>query len=459
MATSNPGRVSPLSDQLPIQSSDPAYVTPVSHGATGDGSAANADAPGRASDDGSSIDHVQDKAAIAPKPSKRQRTKAHFKRFWWAYLIGSIILLAILLPILFKVIIPAIVQNIVSGQSLPVKSGQLRAVSPTQLNFTLVTELDTPLPATIDELPLDLYRTDDGDIPSFVTLTLPKIKVDGKTESQIVNQTVNIDDLPELITWFNTIFDNSSTEVYVKAKPKVHLGALSYDPSLKKKLSIPSLNYLNGFGVTSMEFTLPPDERGYNMKGVLDLPNSGTLDLYLGNVSFDMYAGDTKLGLVNLYELDMKSGMNHPNFDGEFYFDQLVPNLGAILQSQGDGLTRGVLTLHATGHKTTINGERIAYVEEVLNHKKIPFEIPIITFAADLLSAFVDTDNQSLFGIVGETFGNTTLIDQLRENFDGFKPTGGGDGSQNKSASRKRSPARSSLFYNMLRLGLASSHK
>lgn len=51
------------------------------------------------SDNASSDDHVRDKKAN-PDLSKRQKLKQHFGRFKWWYLLGLVILLAILLPLL-----------------------------------------------------------------------------------------------------------------------------------------------------------------------------------------------------------------------------------------------------------------------------------------------------------------------------------------------------------------------
>lgn len=48
----------------------------------------------------SSADHVAEKAVPAEKLSKRQKVKRHCTRFWLWWLIGTIILLAILLPIM-----------------------------------------------------------------------------------------------------------------------------------------------------------------------------------------------------------------------------------------------------------------------------------------------------------------------------------------------------------------------
>lgn len=51
------------------------------------------------SDNVPSDDHVRDKETAAV-PTKRQKVTQHFSRFKWWYLLGVIILLAILLPIL-----------------------------------------------------------------------------------------------------------------------------------------------------------------------------------------------------------------------------------------------------------------------------------------------------------------------------------------------------------------------
>jgi hypothetical protein len=51
-------------------------------------------------DDASSTDHVQEKTPPKEPVTKWQKVKAHFWRFKWWYLLGLVILLAIMLPIL-----------------------------------------------------------------------------------------------------------------------------------------------------------------------------------------------------------------------------------------------------------------------------------------------------------------------------------------------------------------------
>ena len=74
----------------------PVSPSPVHHHNTSTAYGANDD-PEALEDNGSSVDHVQEKQ---PPLTRWQKVKRHFRRFWWAYLIGFVILLAILLPVL-----------------------------------------------------------------------------------------------------------------------------------------------------------------------------------------------------------------------------------------------------------------------------------------------------------------------------------------------------------------------
>lgn len=50
-------------------------------------------------DNASSVDHIQEKDNTPPL-TRWQKTQRHFRKWWWAYLIGGVVLLAILLPIM-----------------------------------------------------------------------------------------------------------------------------------------------------------------------------------------------------------------------------------------------------------------------------------------------------------------------------------------------------------------------
>lgn len=363
-------------------------------------------------------------------------------------------------------IVPVIVQSIIKSQKLPINSGSIRAVSPTEIEFTLSTSLDSPLPAKIDAMDLSLFNKDTPDYSPFLTLGLPKSSVSKNTEIHVTKQMVTVENHTELVSWFNDIFDLPEAEVSVNGKPVVHLSSLTYKPTLKKTIKLPALNYLEGFGIIDLSFMIPAAEDGTNMKGHLNLPNAGILTLDLGNLTLNMLSGDAKLGLVNVYNVALKPGNNSFDFDGEFYFKELVPNLATILDSQKDALGNGYIELNATGNATVVNGQHIKYVEEVLNKKTLRATIPVITLLTDVIGGVLNGDSSSVYSLVGEVFGNSTLLEKALGHFDSdgrlknetdTKRDLEGDAEARKKL--KRTNPGSSLMWNMLKMGLKSKKR
>lgn len=357
----------------------------------------------------------------------------------------------------FKVIIPAIIDDLIKKQGLPINSGAIRVVSPTQLNMTMSTSLDTPLPASIDPLTLDLFNRNTTDYSPFVHLELPASSINGKTEISVTNQTCQVSNETELARWFNDFFDKKILDLSVAGKSKIHLGALEYDAEVDTTIETPGLNYLEGFGLVNMDFLMPPDENGHNVKGALNIPNAGTLALGLGNLTFNMLLGEVHLGLVNIYDVELSPGNNSIDFDGNFFFDQLVPNLAAILDSQKEALGEGYVEILASGNRSTVNGETIGYIEQVLNSKRVPIRVPVITLLADIFGGLLHSvsgggsSNSSLIDVFGEAVGNTTLFEQLLSHWE--PPETEGDASRRRKKS-KRGLFGGSLMWKLLKLSL-----
>ncbi|KEY67061.1 hypothetical protein S7711_04735 [Stachybotrys chartarum IBT 7711] len=435
---------------------DPSFASPDSpavsmHGARGESGPGDAVPAENPDDRGSTADLVHEKSPEVVL-NKRQKFKRHCGRFKWWYLLGLVIFLAIILPILFEVIIPALVQNIVNDQTLPIHSGIIRALSPTQLSISLNTSLNTPLPARIEPMDMYLYNENTTDYSPFVKLSLPEQHVHHRTYIVVTNQTVTVDNEDELVAWFNDIFDLPLAGLSVRASPRIHLGALSYDPSLDITVEVPALNALNGFDIQSMEFLMEPNENGRNLRGYLNLPNAGVLTLGLGNVTFNMMSGDTQLGIITLYNAELPPGNNTREFDGNIYFDQLIPNLSAILDSQQNALSQGFIEINATGNATVVNGEHIAFVERVFRTKSLLVQIPIVRLLGDVINSVLDGGQESLVDAFGDVFGNATLFDHIMDHWDEY------DGPTNItdvfSRKQKRAAPSLSLMMNMLRLGM-----
>ncbi|KAL3952499.1 hypothetical protein ACCO45_012442 [Purpureocillium lilacinum] len=391
-------------------------------------------------DDASSVDHVGDAKKPTEKLTRRQKlrnqqqkVKAHCRRFWLWYLIGTIIFLAILLPIVFKVIVPAIVQAILNKQDLPVHSGALKALTPERVILSLNTSLDTPLPVNIDELPLYLYNSDTEPYSPFVTLTLPDQRVSGDTPAIITNQTVSVTNQTELVRWFNRVFTQDEVELSVRADPTIHLGELTSTPHLDKTIKLPGLNNLKGFGITDLTVML------------------------LETLTLNLLSGKIRLGEITIYDLALPPGNNSCAFDGMLFLDTLGPNLATILADQAGPLGRGVIELNATGNATVVNGVHIPYLEEVLNTKKLTTSISVVTLLSDVLSGVVagagngTSSGNNLIDVLGDVLGNSTFLGHVVEH---WNTTAGGGGDSNKAANAKRAAQRGSMVWSMLKLGM-----
>ncbi|KAI1643075.1 uncharacterized protein F4817DRAFT_272179 [Daldinia loculata] len=392
---------------------EPSSPTTSIHGGRGEGGEGTTNAPERQSDETSSADHVTEKTPVAAPLTKKQKFKRHCGRFWWWYLIGLTILLAILLPILFLVIIPAIVQRILDNQTMPVTGGAFVAITPEKLNISITTSLDTPLPADIDPVTLFMYNHETPAFSPFANITLPPLHIDGETEIVLTDQTVTITNETELITWFGNVFDQPKVALSTRGDSKIHLGALHSNGHIDKTVEVDSLNKLSGFAIEHMQLLYPALDNGTNIQGTLNLPNWGALTLGIGNLSLNLMAGDLRIGLITIYEVLLPPGNNSRYFNGELYLDVLIQNIGTILSTQSDALNDGNIQIDAVGNATVVNGQHIRFIEAVLNHRRVTSTIPVTKLMGDLVSSFTNGSQVNIPGLLDDVFGNSTLIQEV----------------------------------------------
>ncbi|OTB18710.1 hypothetical protein K445DRAFT_19314 [Daldinia sp. EC12] len=408
---------------------EPSSPTASIHGGRGEASEERANAPGRESNASSSDDHVTEKAPVAAPLTKKEKFKRHCGRFWWWYLIGLVIFLAIFLPILFLVIIPAIVQRILNNQTMPVTGGAFIAITPEKLNISITTSLDTPLPADIDPVTLFMYNHQTPTFSPFVNVTLPPLHVDGETEIVLTDQTVTITNETELVSWFSDVFDQPKVTLSTRGDAKIHLGALHSNGHIDKTVEVNSLNKLSGFAIEHMQLLYPALENGTNIQGTLNLPNWGALTLGIGNLSLNLMAGDLRIGLITIYEVLIPPGNNSRYFNGELYLDTLIQNLGTVLSTQSGPLNEGNIQIDATGNATVVNGQHIRFIEAILNNRRVTSTIPVTKLMGDLIGSFTNGSQVNIPDILDDVFGNSTLIQEVMSH---WKSKGNGKGEKPK---------------------------
>ncbi|KAK6951646.1 hypothetical protein Daesc_006169 [Daldinia eschscholtzii] len=391
---------------------EPSSPTASIHGGRGEAGEETVNAPGRESNASSSDDHVTEKTPVAAPLTKKEKFKRHCGRFWWWYLIGLVIFLAIFLPIL-KAQISAIVQRILNNQTMPVTGGAFIAITPERLNISITTSLDTPLPADIDPVTLFMYNHQTPTFSPFVNVTLPPLHVDGETEIVLTDQTVTITNETELISWFSDVFDQPKVTLSTRGDAKIHLGALHSNGHIDKTVEVNSLNKLSGFAIEHMQLLYPALENGTNIQGTLNLPNWGALTLGIGNLSLNLMAGDLRIGLITIYEVLIPPGNNSRYFNGELYLDTLIQNLGTVLSTQSGPLNEGNIQIDAVGNATVVNGQHIRFIEAILNNRRVTSTIPVTKLMGDLIGSFTNGSQVNIPDILDDVFGNSTLIQEV----------------------------------------------
>lgn len=322
----------------------------------------------------------------------------------------------------FKVIFPAIVQLIIDKQKMPIIGGAFQVVSPSQLNVSLATSLNTPIEAKVKPMTLFLYNRETPEFSPFVNLSFPAIKVKGKTILGLTNETRPILNETELANWFSDVFDAKETALSARGDMKASSGALHFSAKLKKTIKIPGLNKLHGFGIIDMQLVLPPKDDGTNVKGTVNMPNWSVVTLGFGDLALNVLSGDTdkKIGLINVPNVVIPPGNHSFAFTGQIYIKEVLEDISAILESQAEALSKGNLKISATGNSTTVNGEHIPFAEKVLNNKRLESEVSVITLVSQIFGGLLTEGadgGPGLLHLIGDVVGNKTLVEEVLETF------------------------------------------
>lgn len=332
-------------------------------------------------------------------------------------------------------------------------SGFFKAISPSELLVSLNTTLNTDIfSVQVDALTLYLSQNSEDDQWPFTNFTLPAMHVKGDTYAVLNKQTCPITNSTELTTWVANLFDNPTVDLHVKGTPGIHMGALHSNPHLSKTLTLPALNKLEGKAIDNLELILEGDGQGNNIQGSLNLPNNGILGLDFGNLTLGLSSGSLAIGHVTLNNVALYPGPNSVAFKGYLNLKTLFSNLGTVLASQAQALSKGNIDLNATATSVIVNGEHIPYVENVLTQRTLTFSINAVTLVADVLASLLHGNKKSLDTLIQDIVGNKTLMNEISNNWNN---TGGPhDLSQIGANQMNRLKSRESLTWELLKLSM-----
>lgn len=326
----------------------------------------------------------------------------------------------------FLVIVPALAQRLVDDADLPINGGSIIAVSDDAVKIGLETSLSVPggLTVKLDPFELWLYNKNATEFQPWSMVPMEQWTVSGKTDISIKDQVVGVGNRSELNIWLSDMLYNKESQISARGNTTAHLGALGFDVKLDKTVAVDGLWSLEGYNLRDSRLLLPPREDGVNIVGNMTLPNWSILDIGLGNLTFNAWAGDFLLGNVAVFNVFLEPGNTTLPFEGQLFLDTIFENLVDILGSQTTALTAGSLEIGISGNSTMVDGEHITYLESVLNEAHFFSRVPITQLLTDFLAGVGDgsVKLEGLLDVLSDGFG--PLLDDL---------LGGGGGGNNNS--------------------------
>lgn len=232
----------------------------------------------------------------------------------------------------------------------------------------------------------------------------------GHTALNVSDSLVTVLNQTEMESWFQNVVKDAKTALSVRGSTRVHIGALNYPITIDKTEHIATLNNLAGFGFSGLELVLPADADGTNFMGNFTLPNWSPLTIGLGNVSLNVLSGSILVGAVHIQDVVAPPGNTTMSFRGEVFLDQILKNVGSIIQSQIAALKDGNLNISASGNSTIVNGQHIGYVENVLNNQLLSTQVSILELVTQLAGSLLSGNEtlEDLGSLLGGWLGNLT---------------------------------------------------
>ena len=326
-----------------------------------------------------------------------------------------------------------------------------------RLRVNLNSSFTTPLPAKTNNFTMYLYNKDPPEFSPWLHLNIPALDLHGETPFHVQDQMQTITNGSEFTDWFGRFFDQEEITLDVRGSgATISLGVLESHPVLDKEIKFKGLNRLDGLAIQQLEFLFPPQD-DKNIKGTLFLPNYSPLELGLGTSTFNVKSGDLTVGYITIEDVILSPGDNMQSFEGKLDLNVIATNLSPFLTSQSNALGEGKLELNVTGNHTMKNGERLTYLENVLNARTLTTRLSIITVPSDIVSGLAKStsltssnstgpeDGSQFISAISGVFSNSTLLKQVAGHF---------DKSSSSSERAKRQPLNEGLAWNVIKMAM-----
>lgn len=327
-------------------------------------------------------------AETVEKTPRKRGCVGHCLKFWWAYLIGFIIFVVLIVCLILLVAVPKIAQSKLDDANLTIQGIVISRSEANNLDMAINSTITTDgkVHADIDGFTGVMYLEDlEGHTP-FASIDFPATTADA-LQTVNVSQRLEIKDM-EALTTFNSWLlarDEVRITTYGETKVKVKGIARKYPVTFKKTITTPGLRGFDGTKVFNTSISLGPDERGNNFRGLTTIPNYSVFTLEIGNATFNNYLEGALVGTVFIDNIILYPGLNN-TFPMRATIEN-APVLTALGKKPYCDETKGVLPFQISGKTVTNYGQSLTYFADALASHNQTLDIDVGTPVAALLGS------------------------------------------------------------------------
>ncbi|KAJ5376276.1 hypothetical protein N7509_013162 [Penicillium cosmopolitanum] len=340
-------------------------------------------------------------------PTRTEKLRRHWKRFWLIYCVGNVIFLAILLPVFFLVAIPAIAQLVVNKSDIVLVNAVVNDPQPNSTMLTLETKVDLKiaLAARIEAVTLHLFQREYGVDEAYADIHLPGQTIKG-------NHTLGIDDVYTPLlnqkAWrefVRQVVFQESVSLALDGWTNAYLGVLKSHVHLDKNVVTPGLNQFDGFSISDATLLLPAEDDGTNLIGNVTLPNPTVISLEVGTLVLDVKTANVTIGNVTIDDVILKPGDNVFPMKGILDIRTIFKNLGDVLKAQASALKNGSLAIDSIAKSVEWKGTPVDYYADILKTLTLSTEIPLGDTIKNTLKNLLHGKNltSALSGLLGDS--------------------------------------------------------
>jgi len=302
---------------------------------------------------------ITNSAGVAPTGG--QKIKAHYRKWWWAHIIGFLLFALVLIIVVIYGIIPPVAQRLIDKTTLTVNSLSILEPTPNSfklsINATIRGATGPAAHARIEQFNVKLFLEENGTAAANPILEMPVPEMHGGGDMAVIqnNVPIRIADTGALDEFAKKLLAAFDMRIRMRGRTTIWLGAIHAGVNYNELVTLRALNDLQGIAITTYSF-LSNDPRG-NIGGDVMIPNPTVTTIEMGDVGLVISSNKTELGTGVIPNLVLKPGNHTYQFVSAIQADKLLQLASAA--SLGGGLS-------ISSNGTSVGGVKIPWLSKPL---------------------------------------------------------------------------------------------